>query len=96
MDIEKLEGMTDLKQMIIMLAKSMSTKEDLKEEMRQLRKSFETEREADRKKIGEIDKKVDRRCEEIEKKIEAITKRGEGKNYAGPEMTKKTNGIIKE
>lgn len=36
MDIEKLESMTDLKQILIMLAKSMSTKEDLKEEMRQL------------------------------------------------------------
>lgn len=95
MDIEKLESMTDLKQMIIMLAKSMSTKEDLREEMRQLRKSFETEREADREKIEKIDKKVDRRCEEIEKKIEAITKKGEGKDYAGPETTKETNGIIK-
>lgn len=89
MDIEKLENMTDLKQMIIMLAKSMSTKEDLKEEVRQLRKSFETEREADREKIKEIDKKVDRRCEELEKEIEAITKRGEGKDYAGPEIIKR-------
>lgn len=95
MDIEKLESMTDLKQIIIILTKSMSTKEDLKEKMRQLKKSFETEREADRKKIEEIDKKVDRRCKEIEKKIEAITKRGEGKNFAGPEMTKETNSIIK-
>lgn len=93
MDFEKLESMTDLKQMIIMLAKNMSTKEDIKEEMRQLRQSIETEREIDRKRIEEIEKKVNKKHEELEKKIEALIEKGEGEKRAEPATTKEINSI---
>lgn len=62
MDIEKLKGMTDVKEMIIHLATCMSMESmELKKEFSQLRKSLEKEREEDRKRMDELDKKIKRR-----------------------------------
>lgn len=87
MDFAKLEIMTNVKQ-IIMLAKSMSTKEDIKEEMKQLRQSIEAKRKIDRKRIEEIDKKINRRYEELEKKIENTTEKRENIKSVEPERDK--------
>lgn len=88
MDFAKLEIMTNVKQMIIMLAKSMSTKEDIKEEMKQLRQSIEAKRKIDRKRIEEIDKKINRSYEELEKKIENMTEKRENIKSVEPERDK--------
>lgn len=93
MDIGNLESMTDLRQMIIILAKSM--KEDIQDEMRPLRQSIETERERNRKRIKEIDKKINKKCEKLEKKIEALTeKRGSDKSTESA-TTKESSSITK-
>lgn len=58
MDIEKLKGMTDVKETLIYLAKCMSTENnELRKEVNQLRKGLEKEKEKDRKRMDEIRQK---------------------------------------
>lgn len=97
MDIEKLKGMTDVKE--IYLATCMSTENnELRNEVIQLRKGLEKEKKKDRKRMDELDKKIedkfkiwekkikevknDRKYEELEKKVNKLTE-NKGKDSQG-------------
>lgn len=73
MDIEKLKGMTDVKEMLIYLATCMSTENsELRNEVIQLRKGLEKEKEKDRKRMDELDKKIKDKFKIWEKKIKEV------------------------
>lgn len=80
MDIRKLKDMADVREMIIYIAENMNKqsaalkneKNKIGNEVKQLRQSIEKEREVDRERIVELDKKIESKAEEWEKKIEEI------------------------
>lgn len=73
MDIEKLKGMIDVKEMLIYLATCMSTENsELRNEVIHLRKGLEKEKEKDRKRMDELHKKIEDKFKIWEKKIKEV------------------------
>lgn len=78
MNIGKLKDMADVRKMII--AENMNKQSDalknekneIRNEVKQLRQTIEKEREVDRERIVELDKKIESKAEVWERKIEEI------------------------
>lgn len=73
MDIEKLKGMSDVKDMIVYLATGLNAESSaLRKDVNMIRQGLEKEREADRKRMDALERKIENKFKSWEKEIEEI------------------------